>query len=190
MKTAEDEAKDFGRGSKHLLGQFHYFHLKSIGDQLHKAGILKDEDWIALEKVMTRDFAKKVAYALPQEEGVKFWATLGKSAPLIGWYFGAKSFVRMCQSTTYSSGSPIVVVKDGKWEQYGAGTGPNRKDENAQDIADSISTAASIVVTGVSAYFVYDAFFRPTHGGGGGGGSVGTSEIFGGETGGPGIGPK
>ncbi len=188
MKAAEEEAADFGRGSKHILGQFHYFHLKSIGDQAHKAGTIRDEDWIALEKVMTRDFAKKVVYALPEEESVKILPTLGKAIPIIGWYFGAKSFARLLQSTTYSSGSPFVIVKAGKWEQYGAGTEYNRKDDNAQDIADTISTGTSVVITLGGAYLIYD--HNRSGSSGGGSSSAGAAEIFGGETGGAGIGPK
>ncbi len=189
MTAAEKEAADYGRGSKHTIGQFHYFHLKSIGDQLHKAGILRDEDWIALEKVMTRDFARKVVHALPEEESVKLLPTLGKAVPLVGWYFGGKSLVRLLQNTTYSSGSIMGIVKDGTYQQYGAGTGYNRKDNNAQDLADVISTGTSMVISGIGAYLIYDHNRSSSSDSGSGGSSSGPAGLFGTEIGGPGTGP-
>ncbi|MEM3154390.1 MAG: hypothetical protein QW165_02355 [Candidatus Woesearchaeota archaeon] len=178
-----EEAADFGRHSKHTIGQFHYFHAKSILDQAHALNVLTDEELAAAEKYLTRDIASIINGNLPDEPSVSVLEHLASLLPVWQFYVAYRSAGPALSKDTAHYLAAAKILEDGAVQRYGAGTGYNRKGSTSADIVDLVLSTGSIAVEAGTTYLLLNKKSKDS-------GSSSATQSFGDDSISPGIGPR
>ncbi len=149
-----EEAADFGRHSKHTIGQFHYFHAKSILDQAHAINALTDAEVASAEKYLTADIANTVGSNIPDEVSPNVLERLASMLPIWQFYVAFRSAGTAFSKDSAYAANLVQMLEDGAVQRYGAGTGKNFKGSTTDDIWDFALSTGSIVAEGVGTYLI------------------------------------